>query len=91
MEDNRIPAHERKQEFLDALAQGQKIQAIKIYREMTGSGLKEAKDAVEKLAAELAEKYPGQFPKPSQSGCGTTALVLVLVVSATALAVVFVF
>ncbi|PXX59871.1 ribosomal L7/L12-like protein [Nocardia tenerifensis] len=29
------------------LAQGKKIQAIKRYRELTGSGLKEAKDAVE--------------------------------------------
>lgn len=32
------------------LIQGQKIQAIKLYRERTGAGLKEAKDAVEELA-----------------------------------------
>jgi ribosomal protein L7/L12 len=143
MEDSRIPAHERKQEFLDALSQGQKIQAIKIYREMTGLGLKESKDAVEQLMAEmagkgipdhertqefydallagrkieaikicremtncslkeardmveqimaeLAEKHPGQVPKPSQSGCGTAALMLVLVLAAMALAAVFAF
>ncbi|MEU7632264.1 50S ribosomal protein L7/L12 [Nocardia sp. NPDC049220] len=30
------------------LAQGKKIQAIKRYRELTGCGLKEAKDAVER-------------------------------------------
>ncbi|RPF34945.1 ribosomal protein L7/L12 [Streptomyces sp. TLI_185] len=29
---------------------GKKIQAIKVYREATGAGLKEAKEAVEKLA-----------------------------------------
>ncbi|MFI9503554.1 ribosomal protein L7/L12 [Nocardia sp. NPDC052566] len=29
------------------LAQGKKIHAIKVYRELTGVGLKEAKDAVE--------------------------------------------
>ncbi|GAA0380181.1 ribosomal protein L7/L12 [Streptomyces blastmyceticus] len=29
---------------------GQKIKAIKAYRELTGDGLKEAKDAVERLA-----------------------------------------
>ncbi|MFF4356641.1 ribosomal protein L7/L12 [Streptomyces sp. NPDC001604] len=32
------------------LRDGKKIQAIKVYREATGAGLKEAKDAVEKLA-----------------------------------------
>ena len=32
------------------LMQGQKIQAIKIYRERTGTGLAEAKDAVERIA-----------------------------------------
>lgn len=30
---------------------GQKIQAIKVYREITGVGLKEAKDAVERMEA----------------------------------------
>ncbi|MCP2327275.1 ribosomal protein L7/L12 [Hamadaea flava] len=33
------------------LAEGKKIQAIKLYRELTGVGLKEAKDAVEAMAA----------------------------------------
>ncbi|NUQ99530.1 MAG: hypothetical protein HOY79_24250 [Streptomyces sp.] len=32
------------------LRDGKKIQAIKVYREATGAGLKEAKDAVDKLA-----------------------------------------
>jgi hypothetical protein len=32
------------------MAQGRKIQAIKVYRERTGVGLKQAKDAVEELA-----------------------------------------
>lgn len=33
--------------FQDALARGNKIEAIKIYRDKTGMGLKESKDAVE--------------------------------------------
>src|SRR5690349_4130205 len=44
---------EPKPEFpsvLQELEQGRKIQAIKLYREQTGVGLKEAKDAVEELA-----------------------------------------
>ncbi|MFD7664460.1 ribosomal protein L7/L12 [Streptomyces sp. NPDC059788] len=37
---------------VDALLhKGQKIQAIKRYRELTGAGLKEAKDAVERRAS----------------------------------------
>jgi ribosomal protein L7/L12 len=35
---------------MDELAVGRKIEAIKLYRQATGAGLKEAKDAVEALA-----------------------------------------
>ncbi|WP_128433927.1 ribosomal protein L7/L12 [Streptomyces cyaneus] len=37
-------------EVLVLLRNGKKIQAIKVYREITGAGLKEAKDAVERMA-----------------------------------------
>jgi ribosomal protein L7/L12 len=37
-------------EVVSLLEQGQKIEAIKRYRERTGVGLKEAKDAVERMA-----------------------------------------
>jgi ribosomal protein L7/L12 len=33
----------------DALRRGNKIEAIKIYRELTGVGLAEAKDAIDKV------------------------------------------
>ena len=39
-------------EVLEALASGKKILAIKRYRELTGLGLKESKDAVERLQAQ---------------------------------------
>ena len=35
----------------DLLHSGNQIQAIKLYRELTGVGLAEAKDAVDQLAA----------------------------------------
>ncbi len=35
------------------LVEGKKIRAIKAYREQSGAGLKEAKDAVDRIAAEL--------------------------------------
>ncbi len=37
-------------QLLDLIRRGEKIQAIKLYRERTGIGLKEAKEAVEDLA-----------------------------------------
>jgi ribosomal protein L7/L12 len=37
----------------DALRRGNKIEAIKIYRELTGVGLAEAKQAVENLGSRL--------------------------------------
>ena len=40
-------------DVVDALNSGQLIVAIKLYREHTGVGLKEAKDAVEALARGL--------------------------------------
>jgi hypothetical protein len=36
-------------EIVDAVRAGQKIQAIKLYRESTGVGLKEAKDFIEEF------------------------------------------
>jgi ribosomal protein L7/L12 len=36
-------------EIQDLLRRGRKIDAIKVYRERTGLGLKEAKDAVEEI------------------------------------------
>lgn len=40
-------------ELQQLLSSGRKIQAIKRYRELTGAGLKDAKNAVEKLEAKL--------------------------------------
>jgi ribosomal protein L7/L12 len=40
-------------DVVEFLRQGQKIQAIKVYRERTGTSLKEAKDACDRMALEL--------------------------------------
>jgi hypothetical protein len=39
---------------IDALQHGKKIQAIKLYREATGAGLKDAKDLIEEVMATSA-------------------------------------
>jgi hypothetical protein len=41
-----------------ALANGRKIDAIKIYREATGAGLKESKDAIEAFAVQAKAVVP---------------------------------
>jgi ribosomal protein L7/L12 len=43
---------ERWTEIREALARGEKIQAIKLYRERTGAGLREAKEVIEQTAQE---------------------------------------
>ena len=47
-----IPA-ERHDQITDLLRQNRKVEAIRLYRETTGIGLKEAKDAVEEIAKHL--------------------------------------
>lgn len=56
----------------------QKIEAIKIYREATGEGLKESKDAIEQIVLSLKKDNPHKFI-PQKSGCGTTLFFLSLI------------
>jgi len=51
------------------LASGRMIQAIKLYREATGLGLKEAKDAMEAYHAKLRAEAPDRFPEMAKTGC----------------------
>lgn len=60
---NEIVADATENQILELLAAGRKIAAIKLYREQTGRGLKEAKDAVEALAAQHG------IVSPARSGC----------------------
>lgn len=62
---------------------GRKIEAIKLYREATGAGLKEAKDAVEEIEKDLRQREPNKFAKQTgKSGCMSVVAVAVLLVSA---------
>lgn len=61
---------------------GNKIQAIKLYREAyPGTGLAEAKEAIEKLAEQLYAKHPEKFIRPPQSGGCASVLVFGLLLS----------
>ena len=64
----------------NALFQGRKLEAIKLYREFTGSSLVEAKTAVEELEAELRKQSPEKFvPGSDARGCRQTAVLICLV------------
>jgi len=57
-----------RQQILNALIAGRKIEAIKLYREATGKGLKDAKDFIDRLVEKLAERQPGLLEN-RRSGC----------------------
>ena len=73
--DNTL-TNEQMTEVKEALFRGQKIAAIKIYRKATGTGLSEAKGAVEKLEVELRAAAPYDFKQPERSGCLGVAVLL---------------
>ena len=63
-----LPEYERTT-IAELLARGQKIEAIKRYRTLTGVGLKEAKDAVESWErAGSAPAIPTATPAPAPGG-----------------------
>lgn len=73
------PSSDQSHRVRDALFEGNKIQAIKHYREQTRVGLKEAKDAVEKLEGELRASSPNRFTKPQNTGCFAVIVALGLI------------
>ncbi len=59
---------EKSPELHALIFRGRKIEAIKLHREHTGLGLKEAKDAVEAIEAALRKQSPEKFSAPPKSG-----------------------
>lgn len=64
---------EQRQEILNAIKQRRKIEAIKLHREATGDGLKESKEFIEELTAQLMEEDPDSF-QPAKAGCGAAMI-----------------
>ncbi|MFG0250960.1 MAG: ribosomal protein L7/L12 [Phycisphaeraceae bacterium JB051] len=58
----------------ELLFAGQTIQAIKLVREITGMGLKEAKEFVDQHYDHLREAYPDKLPE-KKAGCGAASLI----------------
>ena len=74
------PTTEQWYEIQQHLFAGRKIQAIKIYREASGLGLKEAKDAMEAYEARLRSESPESFTAPAKTGCFSVILLFALLV-----------
>ncbi|MEW4487779.1 ribosomal protein L7/L12 [Thalassoglobus sp. JC818] len=66
----------QRQAVLEEIRKGRKLQAIKIYRDYSGVGLKEAKEFIEQLTEQLKKEDPTFVPK-GNAGCGAAALLLV--------------
>jgi ribosomal protein L7/L12 len=63
--------------LIKLIFEGQKIQAIKQYREMTGMALKESKHAVEEIEKTLRAEHPERFVAKA-GGCGAMVLIGIL-------------
>ncbi len=67
-----------RQQILNAIIAGRKIEAIKLYRAATGKGLKEAKDFIDLLVEEMAERDP-ELLKNDRSGCMSNAVIVLMI------------
>jgi ribosomal protein L7/L12 len=70
-----------KDAITQAIYTGRKIEAIKLYRESTGKGLKEAKDFIEAVTERLREEDPDRV-SPTAKGCGTSVLAVLVLLGA---------
>lgn len=73
------PTKEQIEQIGDALAAGGRISAIKIYREVTGKGLKDAKDFIDTLIPALIEQDPEKYSKLTSQGTGSGCASVILV------------
>ena len=78
---------EEMEEIVEVLADGNKIEAIKIYRKATDSGLADSKEFIESLIVKLVEKDPEKYAKIAKSSGGCASLIaFALIVSGAAIA-----
>ena len=68
----------QRQQIIVAIYANRKIEAIRLHRAATSSGLRESKEFIEELQARLWEEMPEKFVSPPRSGCvGSAAIVLI--------------
>lgn len=70
---------EQRNEMTELLFVGHKLNAIKIYRQATGAGLKESKDFVDALEAQLMQTMPERFKIVKLEGLPASFVITILV------------
>lgn len=72
------------EEISELIYAGQKLEAVKRYRDQRSVSLVDAKQFIEQLTDELKQKYPDRFSTRSTTGCaGLIALMAITLVAAT--------
>ena len=71
------PASEELDMVRECLADGRRIQAIKIYRGATGQGLKESKQYIESMIVTLLEQEPFKYEKLAHSKAGCMSVFII--------------
>jgi ribosomal protein L7/L12 len=69
---------EQRESIANALYAGQKIAAIKQLRELSGLGLKESKEIIDRLEADLRRAHPEKFTVTRSSGLGCLMVLALL-------------
>lgn len=77
----KIPEEDARK-MTDLIFAGQKIEAIKMYREATSLGLKESKEFIDALERQLREECPENFSHAAKSGCSVVAASVLLAMAA---------
>jgi ribosomal protein L7/L12 len=82
------PSNDAADQIEAAVFAGKKIQAIRLYRQSSGQGLKESKDFIEALEVELRRTEPMRFTAPAAKGCGLTVLLCLFALAAMLIAAI---
>jgi ribosomal protein L7/L12 len=72
---------------LQAVRSGQKIEAIKLVRDLTGCGLKEAKDFVDNIESGNKPASPGKPAAKQGKGCSAVLAMVIAIVLFTFLVI----
>jgi hypothetical protein len=76
---------EQTQQITNTLTSGRKLEAIKLYRDATGKGLKDSKDYVEALIPKLIEQDPEKYASLANQGKGCASVIVVALIGTAAL------
>jgi hypothetical protein len=80
-----LPTEQQRQEIEAELFADRKISAIKLYRKATGTGLAEAKHAVEDMEVDLRRRSPESFIGGSRkAGCFSVVICAALIITIVA-------